>query len=203
MSSPGFCAAPRPLGTLHDLSNDSPSDIGAGSAADALDHRLIARRCRSFCTRDNTFVESIREAVCAEIGTRRGQKGVLTVPNIDQIPRALMRGLRSKAGRIATGMTRALCIVGDLPTSWFPAAGDHFLDPLAAIVREPRSDRTDGFAASSVEVASGVVSLTPRVATRSFSRWPKSSVSRFAGWVHFAQRGHAIACGGSNRADCF
>lgn len=98
-------------------------------------------------------------------------------------------------------MTRALCVVGDLPTTWFPPAGDNLLDPLAAIVREFQADEADAFATSSVEVASAAVSLTPRVASRPFSRWPKSSVSRFAGLVHFAQRGHAITCGGSNRDD--
>jgi hypothetical protein len=125
------------------------------------------------------------------------------VPNIQHTPGGLMRGVRRKANRIATGMTRALCIVGDLPTTWFPTVGENRLDPLAAIVRDFQSDKTDAFATSSVEVDSGAVALTPRVARCPFSRWPKTSVSRVAGWVHIAQRGDAITCGGSNSDDCF
>ena len=68
------------------------------------------------------------------------------MPNIHQTPGGLMRGVRRKASRIATRMTRVLCVVGDLPTTLFPAAGENLLDPLTAIVREFQSNESEAFA---------------------------------------------------------
>jgi hypothetical protein len=63
-----------------------------------------------------------------------------------------MQGLRREANRISTAMTWALCMVGDLPTTWFPTPGGNALDPLVAIFRDFQSDETKAFTTSSVEV---------------------------------------------------